>query len=295
MKGVEAIAAVCFVNIQIDDHPVTAWGFEPVKGVIDPEIVAGRAPTGRGETALGSATLKALHKHIGDTVEARGPKGRRRYEIVGRLVLPAIGGPQPLADGASFTSEGFVPILDRSGGNQTHFLVARLAPDVDGAAFARRLARTFPFSHVGVPGVPIEVDHLRQVDWLPIALAALLGGLALIAVGHALLTTVRRRRRELALFKIVGFDRRQVRATVAWHATTLAVVGLLVGIPVGIVVGRVIWRLVADNLGVANAVTIPVVAVILTVPFALAFVNLVAFLPARSAAQTRPAVALRSE
>ena len=34
---------------------------------------------------------------------------------------------------------------------------------------------------------------------------------------------------------------------------------------------------------------------ILTVPFALALVNLVAFLPARSAAQTRPAVALRSE
>jgi len=294
-KGIEAIAAVCFVNIQIDDHPVTAWSFEPVRGVIDPEIVAGRAPRGRSETALGSATLKSLHKRIGDMVTAVGPMGTRHYEIVGRVVLPAIGGPQPLADGASFTSDGLVPILDRSGGNQTHFLVARFAPGVDGAAVARKVAALPYFSNVGRAAIPVEVDHLRQVDWLPIALAVLLGGLALIAVAHALVTGVRRRRRELALFKIVGFDRRQVRATVAWHATTLATVGLVVGIPIGIVVGRVVWRLVADSLGVENRATIPALALALTVPCALAIVNLVAFLPARAAAQTRPAVALRSE
>jgi len=210
-------------------------------------------------------------------------------------VLPAIGGPQPLADGASFTSDGLVPILDRSGGNQTHFLVARFAPGVDGAAVARKVAALPYFSNVGRAAIPVEVDHLRQVDWLPIALAVLLGGLALIAVAHALVTGVRRRRRELALFKIVGFDRRQVRATVAWHATTLATVGLVVGIPIGIVVGRVVWRLVADSLGVENRATIPALALALTVPCALAIVNLVAFLPARAAAQTRPAVALRSE
>lgn len=293
--GVGAIAAVCYVNIQINGHPVTAWGFQPVRGVIDPEVVAGRAPRAPHEIALGSLTLDALGKRIGDTVQASGQKGTRSFTIVGRIVLPTIGTPQPLADGATFTSVGLVPILDTSGGNQTHFLVARAKRGVDRAALVRRVAAIPRFTNVGGITVPEEVDHLRQIDWLPSALGGLLGALALLAVGHALVTGVRRRRRELALFKIVGFDRRQVRATVAWQATTLGAVGLLIGIPIGILIGRFVWRLVADGLGVSTHATFPALALILTIPCAVALVNLIAFLPARAAAQIRPAVALRSE
>jgi hypothetical protein len=240
-------------------------------------------------------TLDDLGKHIGDTVKASSQKGTRSFTIVGRIVLPTIGEPQPLADGAAFTSIGLVPILDTSGGNQTHFLVARAEPGVDRAALVRRVAATPPFTNVGGINVPPEVDHLRQIDWLPSALGVLLGVLALLAVGHALVTSVRRRRRELALFKIVGFDRRQVRATVAWQATTLGTVGLVIGIPIGVVAGRFVWRLVADGLGVTTHAAIPALALILTVPCAVALVNLIAFLPARAAAQIMPAVALRSE
>jgi len=103
-------------------------------------------------------------------------------------------------------------------------------------------------------------------------------------VGHALVTGVRRRRRDLALLKTLGFDRRQLRATVAWEATTLGLVGLVIGIPAGVVLGALIWRVVADGLGVAAGPTVPFVALGVTVVVALVLVNAIAFLPARAAA-----------
>jgi ABC-type lipoprotein release transport system permease subunit len=114
-------------------------------------------------------------------------------------------------------------------------------------------------------------------------------------VGHASVTAVRRRRRELAQLKTIGFGRRQVSATVAWQATTLAFVGLAVGIPSGLLLGRFVWQRVADDLGVETVSTISGLGLIATIVGALALVNLIAFVPARSAARTRPAVALRSE
>ena len=83
---------------------------------------------------------------------------------------------------------------------------------------------------------------MRGIDWFPPVLAVLIAVLALVAVGHALVTTAHRRRSELALLKTLGFERGQVRATLAWQATTLAIVGLAVGIPAGVFVGNVVWR-----------------------------------------------------
>jgi ABC-type lipoprotein release transport system permease subunit len=128
-----------------------------------------------------------------------------------------------------------------------------------------------------------------------VSLAVLLGSLALVAVAHVLVTSVRRRRRELAVLKTLGFTRPQVRATVAWQATTLAAVGLLVGIPAGLIVGSLVWRAVAEGLGVAGGASIQPLTVLLAVPVVIVLANLAAYLPARSAAQTRPAIALRAE
>jgi len=119
--------------------------------------------------------------------------------------------------------------------------------------------------------------------------------LALVAVGHALVTTAHRRRSELAVLKTLGFERRQVRATLAWQATALAIVGLVFGLPLGILVGNVVWRHVAGSLGILPVAIVPVVAVALTVPCVMAIVNLVGFGPARTAARTWPAEALTAE
>jgi ABC-type lipoprotein release transport system permease subunit len=42
-----------------------------------------------------------------------------------------------------------------------------------------------------------------------------------------------RRKRDFAVLRTVGVVDRQVSATVAWQASTLAVVGLVLGVPLG--------------------------------------------------------------
>jgi predicted lysophospholipase L1 biosynthesis ABC-type transport system permease subunit len=201
---------------------------------------------------------------------------------------------QPLADGASFTVPGFRPLIEM-GAFETHSLLVKGQPGADRDAIERRV-RAIPRSRfTGTPTAPVELDRLQQVDWFPVILAGLLALLAVIAVGHALVTSVRRRRREIALLKTIGFGRWQVSATVAWQATTLAVVGLVVGIPIGVLIGREVWGRVANSLGVATVATMPALALVLTGVGAIALVNLIAFFPGRSAARTRPAVALREE
>ena len=58
-----------------------------------------------------------------------------------------------------------------------------------------------------------------------------------------LIASVRRRRRDLALLKTLGFTERQLAATVAWHATTAVAIGVVFGVPLGVAVGRWLWDL----------------------------------------------------
>lgn len=293
--GLASVAEVCRQNMQVDGRATPGLAFTSLRGrTIDPEVLEGRAPRGPREVALGSATADALGKRIGDTVVVHGHNNKKiGYEIVGRVVLPTLGAAQPLADGAVFTGEGLTPMFDQNLFSRS--FVGRFAPGADVAAIESRIAAIPQLGNATGPAVAVEVERVRQVDWFPAILAALLGGLALLAVGHALIIVTRLRRRELAVFKVLGFRPAQVQATVAWQATALAAVGLIVGIPAGLVVGTLAWRLVANGLGVAPFATIPWLAVALTIPGALALVNLIAALPARAAGRTLPAVALRSE
>jgi hypothetical protein len=294
-RGVGSVSVACYGtgNIQIEGRAVNGWSFDSLRGTIGPAIVAGRAPRTAHEVSLGSVTMQALHKRIGDTIRARGPHGRGTYEIVGQAVFPTLSQLQPIADGATFTGKGFAPLFDQD--NYYRYLLGGFSPGSDHAAVERRIAAIPHLDAPVTPTLPVEVDRLRQIGWFPTTLAALFGILALIAVGHALVTAVRRRRRDLAILQVLGFERRQVRATVAWHATALGVVGLLVGIPAGVIVGTQVWRLIANGLGVATNATVPALALVLLVLAVFALVNLIAYFPARAAARIRPAVALRSE
>ena len=56
--GVAAVAAGCIRDLDIDGHPVSAWAIDNYRGTIDPEVVAGRAPSRPNEVALGSVTTR---------------------------------------------------------------------------------------------------------------------------------------------------------------------------------------------------------------------------------------------
>ena len=171
------------------------------------------------------------------------------------------------------------------------FLVQLRRP-ADQAAIAR-LKQQFP--GVVLPAVPPpEVRNLRGVNGLPLALALLLALLATGTVAHTLLTSVRRRRRELAILKAVGFVARQVRATVAWQATAIAGSSLIIGLPLGIAAGRWAWTLFASQVAIEP---VPVISplVLLAFPAVLVLANAIAAFPAQAAAHTQPAMVLRAE
>jgi ABC-type antimicrobial peptide transport system permease subunit len=128
--------------------------------------------------------------------------------------------------------------------------------------------------------------------------AILAGGLAAGAVaglGLTLLASVRRRRRDLALLKTLGFTRRQLAGAVAFQSTVVAVVGLVIGVPLGIATGRWLWILFARGLSAVPDPVIPVASVILAAAAALLLANLVAAVPGRQAARTPAALLLRAE
>ena len=291
------VGAVCRESIEVGGQPAQGWSFTNLKGSIEPTIVAGRAPVAPDEVALGRDLLDSTGKAIGDTVRIDGERGRQ-FRIVGQAVVTALESidSDPIAGGATFTGEGFARIFPRISEPNANIL-ARFAPGVDPNGFDRTPTGEWQLDDaVGVgPILPVEVARLRQVDRLPLVLAGLLGLLAVVAVGHAVVLAIRRRRRELAVLRTIGFTSRHVRASIAYQATILTGLGLAFGIPLGIVVGRLVWRLVADGLGVAPEFSIPWFAVAAVVVAALVIANLIAALAANASVHERPAVVLSTE
>jgi predicted lysophospholipase L1 biosynthesis ABC-type transport system permease subunit len=186
---------------------------------------------------------------------------------------------------------------------QLQFVLARFSDDVDPVAGRDRLrAALADQGGGGLDAVEVEAlqrsDDIRgyeRVSRTPLALAALLVVLAGGTTAHALIASVRRRRRDLAILKTLGFVRGQIRSTVALQATVLVAVALAVGLPLGVAAGRWVWSLLAEQLGAVPEPVIPVIPLLAMVPVTLVVANLVAALPARSAARTQPASVLRAE
>ena len=108
-------------------------------------------------------------------------------------------------------------------------------------------------------------------------------------------TSIRRRRADLAVLKTLGLSRGQISRTIGSQVTVLAGAALLVGLPVGVVAGRVAWTLVAGRYGFPAEPVIPVTGLLVLAGGVLVFANLVAWGPAWMARRTPPAKVLRSE
>ena len=141
---------------------------------------------------------------------------------------------------------------------------------------------------------PAEIVNYQSTGGTPVVLAAGLALGATVALALTLVASVRRRRRDLAMLKTLGFTARQLAATVAWQASVIAVIAAAVGVPVGIAAGRQLWTLFARNINAVPEPTVPA-SVILVAAGVFILANLVAFIPARIAARTPAALVLRTE
>jgi FtsX-like permease family len=268
-------------------------------------ITAGVAPTASDEVALGASTMRAAHTAVGQTVDlvidqAEGHPKPVRMRVVGTVIVP----PTPflatkLGDAAALALPGLLRIdpgaARQPGGSP--FLV-RFAPGVSrdaGLAAVANDIKGLPNPYVNAAERPASVVSLAGIAGLPVALSGLLALMAAGTLAHTLASSTRRRRRDLAILKTIGFIRWQVRYAVAWQATAIAGIALLIGLPAGVAGGRWAWRYLATQLAVLPEPAVPLTPVVIAIPAALVLANLIATAPGQAAARTQPATILRTE
>jgi len=300
-REVAAWTGVYFATLDIDGLTVPVIGAAP-NAPIAPPVLSGHGLQTKREIVLGAATLDDLHRHVGDTVVVRNaghPPVRLR--IAGTATLPALGINASLhtemGTGAYLASTWLSEGATASSGGPNEVLV-RLRPGANAATERRKLQQLVPAANGGeVSAVqrPAEIVNYRTMGTTPALLGIALAVGAFVALGLTLYASVRRRRRELALLKTLGFTRRQMAATVAWQASVAVVLGIVVGVPLGAVTGRLLWDQFANALHVVSEPTVPALTVVVIALGAVILANLVAAVPGRTAARTRTAELLRSE
>jgi hypothetical protein len=291
------VTAWVAVDVNLNGHDETLVVLGDQRGHIAPIITQGREPTGAGEIALGANTMRALHTSVGGKLDLELNGAHRTVTVVGREVADALAGADESLEPGKGAVTNASTVRRLVGGDASYqVLLLRLRPGADPNAVALRLQRTFPdtvaTASLALPDTVVNVQ--RAVKLLPplvLAIAALAAG----TLAHALATTVRRRRRDLALLKTFGLRRRQVGAVLVWQAVSFAMFGLAAGIPLGIVIGRWTWQAVTTQLGVAVIQRTSATGLLTLAVVTLATVVVIATLPAVSATRTRTAVALRTE
>jgi len=270
------------------------------KGSIHPVVLEGRAPRGPNEVALGTETLRQVHAHVGARVRIRitaiAPKPAT-FRVVGRAVVRPQSDTARLGSGAvlDYAAESRLvppgvhppPISD---------VELRLAPGVDRARTLADLAKHLGSDYqLTTPRRPADLVNFGRVQNLPLIFGAIVGLLGAATVAQTLITSIRRRRRDLAVLKTLGFSAAQVRGAVAWQATTFAVFAVAVGLPLGVAAGRLAWSGFANHLGAVSEPVTPPLALIVTVPAAILVANLIGAVPAAIAGRMHPAPVLRTE
>jgi hypothetical protein len=330
-RYVAAYSGASFNNLEVDGQDLP-FLVEDVHASVMPPILSGHDVQAPRQVVLGAATMALLHKHLGQYVTVS--YGSRadapiylpptRLRIVGTATFPAIGFASTVSDHTSMgtgvlfafqmfpkafnaaVNSGPEPALD--GPNLALVRVRPGAPPAAALASLDRIAaaanKVYATAEGGsggnelaVQGVqrPAEIVNYRTIGLTPTLLVSGLALGAVVALALTLLASVRQRRRDLALLKTVGFVRWQLATAVAWQASVAAVVGIAVGIPLGIIAGRWLWDLFARQIYAVPYPTVSVPSVLLVAVGTLVLANLVAAVPARTAARTPTAFMLRAE
>jgi len=294
-RRIEAFSIGTGGPLQIDELTLDALFH---RGTLEPAILEGRAaegPNADAEIVVGSQTLRALGKRIGDTVRVSIPGARRSMEaeIVGRAVFPPLGDSAGLGRGAWISYVGLSDLVGEAA--EANEVAMRFAPGVDHPSTIAEYEALLGSPGGGEGPTPALLLDFGRVENLPVVLAGTLAALAALTLAHMLLSSIRRRRRDLAILKTLGFARRDLRRTVQWQSATLTAAGVGIGLPVGIIAARWLWEIFANRIGVVAEPVVPALGVAIVVPAAFAVASMIALGPGRAAARTAPALVLRSE
>ncbi len=316
-----------FANAQIDRQtvPILLGG---AGAAVSPPILSGHRLEASGQIVVGAATLDQLHKRVGEPVTVTYGTAKdfpvyvppTKLMVVGTATLPAVGNSGDLhtsmGTGALVPISVLPPAFQKAitsrdpNENGPDMIAVRLRKGVTAAAgrasmqaiasAATKVMAADPSEagdtyEVLAVQQPAEIVNYSSTGATPIVLASGLAAGAGVALGLTLVASVRRRRRDLALLKTLGFTRGQLAATVAWQASVAAVTGVIIGVPAGIALGRWLWDLFARAIFAVPDPAVPALEVVLVAVGAVVLANIVAAVPGRMAARIRTAVLLRSE
>ena len=104
---------------------------------------------------------------------------------------------------------------------------------------------------------PTEIVNLRRVDGTPYLVAGIVGLLAVLSIGHLVVTSARRHRFDLAVLRAFGATRGWLGGVVHWQATAIAALALVLAVPLGVAVGAALYGPYAERIGARPDATIP--------------------------------------
>jgi hypothetical protein len=308
---VAAFSGVYFDSLRVDGETLPIIGSTP-NAPVGPPLLAGHGLEAANQIVLGASTLDALHKRIGDTVQASyGTISKATtLSIVGVATMPAVGpglGLHLSMGTGALVAEQLIPAAVRapsSGPPGPNALFVRLRPGVDPTAALGSLQRIAAILGTNPNAGPVtvlaaqrpaDIVNYRSMGSMPAVLGIALVGGAVVGMALTLVASVRRRRRDLAVLKTLGFTTRQLAAVVAWQSSIAALIGIIIGIPVGIVLGRSLWDAFAHEINAVPLPAVPAGAIVVVAVGALVLANLVAGPPGRMAARTPTGLLLRAE
>jgi hypothetical protein len=308
---IAAWSGAYFDSVEINRHNVPVIATTNAR--VGPPILAGHALGGPAQIVLGPETLALVGGHVGGTVRVFNGKTMLIMRVAGTATMPAIGvghGIHSSLGSGAVLSASALPQDRLNAGISSQSLqgpntiLVRFRPGVNQATASRRLERIGDRlsgirSTVGVQTLPVqrpaEIVNYRTMGTAPLVLAGTLAAGAVMALALTLVASVRRRSRDLALLKTLGFVRGQVIGAVIWQASVSVAIGTVIGIPLGIVAGRLAWDRFASELYVVPRPAISMVTVAVVAMSALALAVLTAIVPGWRAARTSIAAVLRSE
>jgi ABC-type antimicrobial peptide transport system permease subunit len=200
-------------------------------------MLTGRVPAAVDEVALGASTAAQLGARAGVTLRGNAENEGAPLvpvRVVGTAVLPPGDVSAHLGDGVIVTGQALARLT--GGRARSPYVIAvafRAGVGTAGATarLDRRLSAVDENFFTQAPARPNDLVNFGRIQDLPLILGSVLAVMTLITVTHLLATSIRRRRRDLAILKTLGFTQGDVGRTVAWQVTTLAVIPLVAGIP----------------------------------------------------------------
>ena len=194
------------------------------------------------DALIGQQVMDQTGVAVGDELDVTIKGQTTRVRVVGTAV----------AYGTDQMDEGIVvaPSLTGAvaGSLEDRYALIRYAPGSGGDRLRAELSER---SGVELQAVepPSIIERLKEIGSLPFLLLAFVAALGVLAVGHALIASVQRSRRELATLRALGMTRGQVGRIIVVQALTVAIVGLAVGVPLGVAAGRQAFGIVDRGIG----------------------------------------------